>query len=171
MVLWFVYRLIQECWSEEPFKRPTFGHIIKRLEVIHNQLAQQRSWKVWTVFCLSAFLCAWIYNRLVWTKKKSCKCSLSSNSVMFLWQGLGHSWSLISEIAIWRSHRSRNMYHCWHAYVEFSKRGKFLNYTKKKKIIIIWITENIYLAGHDSLANWWTGQYSKVVICFMSCLV
>ncbi|XP_059449596.1 integrin-linked protein kinase 1 [Corylus avellana] len=43
--------LIQECWSAEPFKRPTFGHIIKRLEVIHNQLVQQRSWKARPLKC------------------------------------------------------------------------------------------------------------------------
>jgi len=44
--------LIQESWSEEPFKRPTFGRIIKKLEIIHNQLAKQRSWKARTLKCL-----------------------------------------------------------------------------------------------------------------------
>ena len=61
MVLWFVYRLIQECWSDEPFKRPTFRQIIARLDDINNQLAQNRHWKVWTLCVyLSLFVWAWI---------------------------------------------------------------------------------------------------------------
>ncbi|OMP06010.1 hypothetical protein COLO4_08392 [Corchorus olitorius] len=38
--------LIEECWSEEPFKRPPFRHIITRLYHINNQLAHKRRWKV-----------------------------------------------------------------------------------------------------------------------------
>ncbi|KAJ0111398.1 hypothetical protein Patl1_01489 [Pistacia atlantica] len=37
--------LIEECWSEEPFKRPTFRQIITRLDYIYNQLPHKRHWK------------------------------------------------------------------------------------------------------------------------------
>ncbi|KAG2684914.1 hypothetical protein I3760_10G097800 [Carya illinoinensis] len=38
--------LIEECWSENPAKRPTFQKIIIRLESIHNSLGNRRGWKV-----------------------------------------------------------------------------------------------------------------------------
>ncbi|XP_048328295.2 integrin-linked protein kinase 1 isoform X2 [Ziziphus jujuba] len=52
---YYVYglkELIEECWSEEPFNRPTFRQIIKRLEDINTQLAQKRQWKVRPLKCL-----------------------------------------------------------------------------------------------------------------------
>jgi hypothetical protein len=48
------YRLIEECWSENPAKRPTFRQIIRKLESIHNSLVHPRHWKVST---LSLFVC------------------------------------------------------------------------------------------------------------------
>lgn len=43
----FVYRLIEECWSEDPFGRPTFKQIIKMLDNINDQYARKRRhWKV-----------------------------------------------------------------------------------------------------------------------------
>ncbi|KAF3444952.1 hypothetical protein FNV43_RR14645 [Rhamnella rubrinervis] len=44
--------LIEECWSNEPFNRPTFRQIIKRLDDINYQLAQKRRWKVRPLVCL-----------------------------------------------------------------------------------------------------------------------
>ncbi|XP_031263356.1 integrin-linked protein kinase 1-like isoform X2 [Pistacia vera] len=45
--------LIEECWSEKPFKRPTFRQIITRLDYIYNQLPHKRHWK--ECFCLVTF--------------------------------------------------------------------------------------------------------------------
>lgn len=59
------YRLIQECWSEKPAKRPTFRQVITRLESIHNSLAHKRRWKVYT---LSLSMCVGV---LGWC---SCRC-------------------------------------------------------------------------------------------------
>ncbi|KAJ7960701.1 putative Protein kinase [Quillaja saponaria] len=43
--------LIEECWSEEPYRRPAFRQIISRLEYISCYLAQKRCWKVRTLSC------------------------------------------------------------------------------------------------------------------------
>ncbi|KAI4306043.1 hypothetical protein L6164_029355 [Bauhinia variegata] len=43
--------LIENCWDEEPHRRPTFRRIIERLERISHHLAQKRSWKA-TFRCL-----------------------------------------------------------------------------------------------------------------------
>lgn len=51
--------LIQECWSDKPFKRPTFRKIIARLDGIDKQLAQNRRWKIGDLNCfrnLEAFM-------------------------------------------------------------------------------------------------------------------
>ncbi|KAI4319718.1 hypothetical protein MLD38_033287 [Melastoma candidum] len=37
--------LIEECWQEEPYKRPTFSHIIRRLDHIHELLSRYQNWK------------------------------------------------------------------------------------------------------------------------------
>ncbi|KAF7803240.1 integrin-linked protein kinase 1-like [Senna tora] len=37
--------LIEECWNENPAKRPTFRQIITRLESIYNTLSHKRRWK------------------------------------------------------------------------------------------------------------------------------
>ncbi|RVW79042.1 Integrin-linked protein kinase 1 [Vitis vinifera] len=37
--------LIEECWNENPTKRPTFGQILTRLDRIYNHLGQKRRWK------------------------------------------------------------------------------------------------------------------------------
>ncbi|GMH11968.1 hypothetical protein Nepgr_013809 [Nepenthes gracilis] len=44
--------LIEECWDENPLKRPKFSHIINRLEGIDMKLDQMRKWKVghWIFF-------------------------------------------------------------------------------------------------------------------------
>ncbi|CAL5403941.1 unnamed protein product [Camellia sinensis] len=44
--------LIEECWSENPFNRPTFAQIIVRLEDIYNQLVHKRRWKLRALKCL-----------------------------------------------------------------------------------------------------------------------
>ncbi|PQQ07515.1 serine/threonine-protein kinase HT1 [Prunus yedoensis var. nudiflora] len=44
--------LIEECWSQDPFKRPTFRQIIKRLDDINTQFARKRRWKVMPLKCL-----------------------------------------------------------------------------------------------------------------------
>lgn len=44
--------LIEECWNKEPFNRPTFRQIIKRLEDAYNQLARKRQWKIRPLRCL-----------------------------------------------------------------------------------------------------------------------
>ncbi|XP_076924687.1 serine/threonine-protein kinase 12-like isoform X2 [Bidens hawaiensis] len=38
--------LIEECWHEDPAKRPTFRKIISRLESIYNSFNRRRRWKV-----------------------------------------------------------------------------------------------------------------------------
>ncbi|XP_050233946.1 integrin-linked protein kinase 1 isoform X2 [Mercurialis annua] len=38
--------LIQECWNENPAKRPTFRQIIKKLETIYNSIGHKRRWRV-----------------------------------------------------------------------------------------------------------------------------
>ncbi|KAH7568674.1 hypothetical protein ACOSQ2_012027 [Xanthoceras sorbifolium] len=43
--------LIEECWNEQPSKRPTFRQIITRLESIHNRIAHKRPWKARTPKC------------------------------------------------------------------------------------------------------------------------
>lgn len=50
-----VCRLIVECWSEEPFRRPTFREIIMRLDDINNRIAQKSRWKVGPLKCLRTF--------------------------------------------------------------------------------------------------------------------
>ncbi|KAK9132314.1 hypothetical protein Scep_011842 [Stephania cephalantha] len=42
--------LIEECWSENPAKRPTFKEVIRKLEVINNYYNHKRRWKV--SFCI-----------------------------------------------------------------------------------------------------------------------
>ncbi|KAE9598960.1 hypothetical protein Lal_00022459 [Lupinus albus] len=51
--------LIEECWNENPEKRPTFRQIITRLESINNTIGYRRRWKVRSFKCfqnLEAFL-------------------------------------------------------------------------------------------------------------------
>ncbi|KAG6473025.1 integrin-linked protein kinase 1-like isoform X1 [Zingiber officinale] len=38
--------LIEQCWSEDPAKRPTFRSIIDLLLIIQNQIGQKQRWKV-----------------------------------------------------------------------------------------------------------------------------
>ncbi|XP_062160700.1 integrin-linked protein kinase 1 isoform X2 [Alnus glutinosa] len=52
--------LIEECWSENPAKRPTFRQIIRKLESIHNSFGHPRHWKVST---LSLFVCVCVLRR------------------------------------------------------------------------------------------------------------
>ncbi|GAA0175057.1 non-receptor serine/threonine protein kinase [Lithospermum erythrorhizon] len=46
-----VKELIEECWSEKPSKRPTFKHIIRKLEWIHHTFTHKRRWKVRPLRC------------------------------------------------------------------------------------------------------------------------
>ncbi|KAG4971324.1 hypothetical protein JHK84_037396 [Glycine max] len=41
-----IRELIEECWNENPAKRPTFRQIITRLESIYNTISHKRHWKV-----------------------------------------------------------------------------------------------------------------------------
>ncbi|XP_002520399.2 integrin-linked protein kinase 1 isoform X1 [Ricinus communis] len=47
--------LIEECWSVEPFKRPTFREIITRLEDIDNRVAHRSRWKFGPLRCFHTF--------------------------------------------------------------------------------------------------------------------
>ncbi|XP_020220589.1 integrin-linked protein kinase 1 [Cajanus cajan] len=46
-----IRELIEECWNENPAKRPTFRQIITRLESIYNAIGQKRRWKVRPMRC------------------------------------------------------------------------------------------------------------------------
>ncbi|XP_045803221.1 integrin-linked protein kinase 1 [Trifolium pratense] len=46
-----IRELIEECWNENPAKRPTFRQIITRLESIYNTIGQKRRWKVRPLRC------------------------------------------------------------------------------------------------------------------------
>ncbi|KAL5577063.1 hypothetical protein UlMin_018762 [Ulmus minor] len=43
--------LIEECWNENPTRRPTFRQIITRLESLYRRLGQKRRWKVRPLRC------------------------------------------------------------------------------------------------------------------------
>ncbi|XP_027330717.1 integrin-linked protein kinase 1 isoform X1 [Abrus precatorius] len=45
-------QLIEECWDEKPYRRPTFRQIIGRLEDISSHLARKRHWKVRAPGCI-----------------------------------------------------------------------------------------------------------------------
>ncbi|EEF40144.1 integrin-linked protein kinase 1 [Ricinus communis] len=47
--------LIQECWNENPAKRPTFRQIITKLESIYNSIGHKRRWKVRPLKCFQNF--------------------------------------------------------------------------------------------------------------------
>ncbi|XP_058771411.1 integrin-linked protein kinase 1-like isoform X1 [Vicia villosa] len=46
-----IRELIEECWNENPGKRPTFRQIITRLESIYNTIGQKGRWKVKPLRC------------------------------------------------------------------------------------------------------------------------
>ncbi|CAK7350340.1 unnamed protein product [Dovyalis caffra] len=43
--------LIEECWHENPAKRPTFRQILTRLDAIHSSIGHKRRWKVRPLKC------------------------------------------------------------------------------------------------------------------------
>ncbi|XP_057441301.1 integrin-linked protein kinase 1 [Lotus japonicus] len=45
-------QIIEECWDEKPYRRPTFRQIIGRLDDICNRLAQKRRWKALAPSCI-----------------------------------------------------------------------------------------------------------------------
>ncbi|KAK4757319.1 hypothetical protein SAY87_018620 [Trapa incisa] len=47
--------LIEECWHEEPFNRPTFGQVIKRLDYIYDQITSDSLWKIKLLKCFQSF--------------------------------------------------------------------------------------------------------------------
>ncbi|KAM1917759.1 hypothetical protein ACFX13_037322 [Malus domestica] len=47
--------LIEECWNENPAKRPAFRQIILRLEFMYNTLGQKSRWKVRPLQCFQNF--------------------------------------------------------------------------------------------------------------------
>lgn len=51
--------LIEECWNENPTKRPTFGQILTRLDRIYNHLGQKRRWKVRPLKCFQNLEAMW----------------------------------------------------------------------------------------------------------------
>ena len=46
-----IRELIEDCWNENPAKRPTFRQIIPRLESIYNTIGQKGRWKVKPLKC------------------------------------------------------------------------------------------------------------------------
>ncbi|KAH1208365.1 hypothetical protein AAZX31_15G084900 [Glycine max] len=46
-----IRELIEECWNENPAKRPTFRQIITKLESIYNTIGHKRHWKVRPLKC------------------------------------------------------------------------------------------------------------------------
>ncbi|CAA6673005.1 unnamed protein product [Spirodela intermedia] len=65
--------LIEDCWQEDPAKRPTFRSIILRLSSIQNHLARKKRWKVRPLNCLQNF-------EAIWKKDPSDSSSRSSRS-------------------------------------------------------------------------------------------
>ncbi|KAH9706295.1 Integrin-linked protein kinase family [Citrus sinensis] len=51
--------LIEDCWSEEPFRRPTFRQILMRLDDISDQLSIKRHWKVGPLRCFQSLAALW----------------------------------------------------------------------------------------------------------------
>lgn len=39
-------RLIEDCWDEQPSKRPSFKEIIAKLDDLNKHIVQKRRWKV-----------------------------------------------------------------------------------------------------------------------------
>lgn len=60
MTLSSFHRLIQECWHENPAKRPTFRQILTRLDAIQNSIGHKRRWKVSPLnLCLGILYFTW----------------------------------------------------------------------------------------------------------------
>lgn len=80
------YRLIEECWNENPAKRPTFRQIITRLESIYNSLGHKRRWKVrtpsQTIFCV---YCYAYFNYCIIPVKSNYGC-FSNIKILTFWQ-------------------------------------------------------------------------------------
>ncbi|KAK6932748.1 Serine-threonine/tyrosine-protein kinase, catalytic domain [Dillenia turbinata] len=51
--------LIEECWNENPLKRPTFKQIIAKLDSIYSKFNHKRRWKVRTLKCFQNFEAMW----------------------------------------------------------------------------------------------------------------
>ncbi|KAH9770866.1 Integrin-linked protein kinase family [Citrus sinensis] len=51
--------LIEDCWSEEPFRRPTFRQILMKLDHISDQLSIKRHWKVGPLRCFQSLAALW----------------------------------------------------------------------------------------------------------------
>ncbi|KAI3740229.1 hypothetical protein L2E82_30654 [Cichorium intybus] len=51
--------LIEQCWHENPAKRPTFKQIIPRLESIYNSINHKRRWKVRPLKCFKKMGAMW----------------------------------------------------------------------------------------------------------------
>uniref|UniRef100_A0A7N0REX4 Protein kinase domain-containing protein n=1 Tax=Kalanchoe fedtschenkoi TaxID=63787 RepID=A0A7N0REX4_KALFE len=51
--------LIEACWSEDPLKRPTFRHIIERLESVQISMGVKRGWKVRHLKCFQNLEAIW----------------------------------------------------------------------------------------------------------------
>ncbi|KAK6917753.1 Ankyrin repeat [Dillenia turbinata] len=51
--------LIEECWNENPVKRPTFKQIIAKLDSIYSKFNHKRRWKVRTLKCFQNFEAMW----------------------------------------------------------------------------------------------------------------
>lgn len=98
LIQWLLslYRLIQECWSENPANRPTFKQIIPRLESIHNKFGPRRFWKVnWTELNLHLGGC-WCFLLIIdfwehlFVQVKPLKCFRNMDST---WKKENSNWS------------------------------------------------------------------------------
>ncbi|KAJ4823904.1 hypothetical protein Tsubulata_026760 [Turnera subulata] len=68
--------LIEECWQENPAKRPTFRQILVRLEVVQNKIGHKRHWKVRPLKCFQNL------EALLKKDRSPSTCSPSSRSSM-----------------------------------------------------------------------------------------
>lgn len=60
--------LIEDCWNENPAKRPTFRQIIARLDTVYVHIGHEKRWKVGTLRCFQDIEALW-KKRSPWSNK------------------------------------------------------------------------------------------------------